>query len=429
MKHVGQDIIIPKRKEELIASLHNRSHKNQSDHTDSGTPPLKHAPLRVKRRIWIWVTAIFFLLVTVGYGMSFFSYATVGIVVHDANITLKDTFTLSKEQTAGTIPLKTMTIRVEENTDVPATEKKQVSRKASGEIIIYNKHDEKPQQLIARTRFETPEGKIYRLDRDVNVPGATVTEGKLVPGALTVRVFADLPGEEYNLGLRDLTIPGFKGTPRQSTIFARSKTEFSGGFIGEELVAGEVEILSAETKLEEKLKNALLTQAEAQLPEGYLTYEQGIFVSVDQDARHTPGANSVKVSRGGTLTAILINKAELLKNIAEKKIPDYKGEQLESADLASLRFSLLSQVEDIASAKSLLFRLEGPLNIAYNLDQSYLQASLAGIPKADYVQVLNSFPAIVRADIDFSPSWLSTFPTRPERIKIRRLPTVGTSSE
>lgn len=45
-------------------------------------------------------------------------------------------------------------------------------------------------------------------------------------------MYADGYGTEYNSAETDFTIPGFKGTPREKSFYARSKGTITSGFIG-----------------------------------------------------------------------------------------------------------------------------------------------------------------------------------------------------
>ena len=54
-----------------------------------------------------------------------------------------------------------------------------MERKASGQIIVYNAYNDNNQKLIKNTRFETPDGKIYRIQASIIVPGTKVEEGKI----------------------------------------------------------------------------------------------------------------------------------------------------------------------------------------------------------------------------------------------------------
>lgn len=101
--------------------------------------------------------------------------------------------------------------------------------KARGTIIISNAYGSEPQQLIATTRFETGDGKVYRLTKGVTVPGVSDVDGKREPGVIEAEVVADEPGESYNIGASSFSIPGFKGNPKYEKITGKSKDPMSGG--------------------------------------------------------------------------------------------------------------------------------------------------------------------------------------------------------
>ena len=91
-------------------------------------------------------------------------------------------------------------------------ENKEVISKASGYIEIYNAYGAASQKLVAQTRFETKEGKIFRIQNSIIVPGAKMISGSLTPSSIRAKVVADSAGEEYNIGSSYFTIPGFKGS-------------------------------------------------------------------------------------------------------------------------------------------------------------------------------------------------------------------------
>ena len=71
---------------------------------------------------------------------------------------------------SGKLGFEVMTVSSSDSISVPAAEKKQVSEKASGKIVIVNRYSQRPQKLVASTRFESvPGGKIYRIKDEVSV--------------------------------------------------------------------------------------------------------------------------------------------------------------------------------------------------------------------------------------------------------------------
>jgi hypothetical protein len=101
--------------------------------------------------------------------------------------------------------------------------------KASGKILIYNEYGSDAQQLVATTRFQSEDGKIFRLSKGVTVPGVTDRNGQREPGVVEADVVADGSGSEYNIGSANFSIPGFSGSAKAGKIYAKSKSSMSGG--------------------------------------------------------------------------------------------------------------------------------------------------------------------------------------------------------
>jgi len=145
---------------------------------------------------------VFLLAITLSVKViDVFAKATIQVVLHKETINV-DTILKSGKMDKADLPLEIMQLDMTERKTAKATGVENVEKKASGRIVVYNEFSSAPQKLIATTRFETPDGKIYRIKDAVTVPGA---------GSVEATVYADQPGEEYNIDLTDFTIPGFKG--------------------------------------------------------------------------------------------------------------------------------------------------------------------------------------------------------------------------
>ncbi|MBI2506663.1 MAG: baseplate J/gp47 family protein [Candidatus Colwellbacteria bacterium] len=140
----------------------------------------------------------------------------------------------------------------------PASGKKQVERKAAGEVIIYNNYSTAPQVLVATTRLITSDGKLYRLNNTVTVPGKS---------SIRAAVTADKPGVEYNLssGVK-FRIPGFQGSPKYDAFYAELKESLTGGFVGESSLPSEADLEAAKKDAEQTLEEAAKTQLLLNLP-------------------------------------------------------------------------------------------------------------------------------------------------------------------
>jgi hypothetical protein len=112
----------------------------------------------------------------------------------------------AQKGTSSTLQYQTVTISKDGKMVVEANGDEYVNTKASGTIIIYNNYSADSQKLVASTRFEAPNGKIFRISQPVTVPGK---KGD-TPGSIEAIITADQAGPDYNVGLVDFTIPGFK---------------------------------------------------------------------------------------------------------------------------------------------------------------------------------------------------------------------------
>ena len=177
---------------------------------------------------------------------------------------------LKAAETGGDINFKLAKFQLEKEQEIKADGAEKIERKASGKIVVYNNWNTESQVFIKNTRFETPEGKIYRIDRQIIVPGAKKQNGKLIPGSIETVVYADKAGEEYNIGLTDFVLPALREqkSPRYEKIYARSKTVIEGGLVGTVPKVNEKDLEDARKELEKKLNDEILSKAFSEIGKG-----------------------------------------------------------------------------------------------------------------------------------------------------------------
>ena len=140
----------------------------------------------------------------------------------------------------------------------PATGSSATGTKAQGTLTVYNTYNAQPQILVATTRFQSPDGKVFHLVNKTTVPGAKVANGKTTPSSIDAQVVADQPGADYNVGpSQNWQIPGFNGTPRYGKFYAEAKTPMTGGASGNQIVATNDDIAQGRTKIESTLLDVL----------------------------------------------------------------------------------------------------------------------------------------------------------------------------
>jgi len=290
---------------------------------------------------------------------------------------------------------------------------KTVNASASGPITIYNTQA-KSQKLITNTRFATTAGLIFRIHEAVTVPAGTSAK----PGSVTVKVYADKPGDSYNVGPTSFTIPGFAGTPQASQVYARSSSAMTGGASGSVPVVDAALEKEARDALKTALTPELSTSLESQIPFGY-TLLPGASQTVFEELSSAPSPTTgmVEVKEQGTVTAVVFPTAALSKAIALSVAGlGYQGEPLTLLPTSNVKLSSsdLPGTEDT----SFSFTLAGTASLAYTIDPTRIAAAVAGKTRSAAEVALTNYPEVKRAILLLRPFWRQSFPQDPSTISI-----------
>jgi len=383
---------------------------------------------RTHQRFLMWgILGIIFALVFFVV-LNIFEKATLKIIPKQEVVTLDSLLMAQKGEVdkSNFLSFDIMMDRESISRKVQATEVKHVERRASGKIVIYNEFNSRPQRLIKNTRFETTDGKIYRIHESVIVPGQQIVDDETVPGSIEVRVFADETGEAYNIGLVDFIIPGFKGTPRFEDFYARSNTPMEGGFIGVVKAISDGEFENLISELEKTLRQDLLARALSLVPQDFILYDDAIFFEFEEEGspeQQDIDKDSVELTREAVLRAIIFRRDVLSNYIAEKLITDFRENgQVMIPNLHELEFKISDKENfDPENDTLLSFSLKGMPKITWQFDEEQLRTMLVGLPKNSLTDVLVQFASIVRAEVVLRPFWKRSFPKNAEDIKIEQI--------
>lgn len=306
---------------------------------------------------------------------------------------------------------------------VVSSGQEKVSIKARGTIVVYN-NTAQSQKLVATTRFQTPEGLVFRALSALNVPAKQVVNGKSVAGSVEVLVEADKAGIEYNVGLKDFTIPGFKGDSKYTQVYARSKTEMKDGFVGSKSVVTK-EVLEATSKeLENTLRDSLLKDIISQIPENFVLYTSGAsyqFEPINEvsSALGEVSSGSTVLRKKGVINAIIFDRASLSTAIVAKVLPEASSDVVIVDNLENLDFSLKSPaISDLTTPNSITFVLKGDANLVWMFDESKLENDILGLSKNSAQSVIATNPAVEEAWIEIYPFWNKTIPNDPEKVTL-----------
>ncbi|OHA58622.1 MAG: hypothetical protein A2571_02535 [Candidatus Vogelbacteria bacterium RIFOXYD1_FULL_44_32] len=370
----------------------------------------------------IWGLGLAFIIIIVFVVSSVFAQATVYISPKQAKINLTETFTAYQSAAAGELEFGTITNSISEAVVVKASGTKDVAEKATGQITIFNDFSSEPQTLIAKTRFETSDGKIFRITKEVVVPGQKIETGKSTPGQVTTTVVADVAGAEYNVGPAEFTIPGFKDTPRYDKFSARSKTAMVGGLVGKTSTISETDRQDAEAELKQKLATKSGDKSAITVPSGQILFKDSLLTSTTFETKAGSKSGEAQVVGTLTYTGIVFNEEKLAGYLASRYIPDYDDEPVTIANEDALNLTIVDKDKiDPQALTEINIKAGGTAYLIWQVDIAGFKKALTGYNKGNFEMALADFPAIESAKLKLSPPWASSIPDDTEKITIEEV--------
>src|SRR3989344_4124380 len=411
IKRVNHETQIPQKKVRLETALPVKNPARNATHNVAGGQTSG-----IRYTLWfVAILSIIFFLFALSY---LFLNAVVTVNPKMQDLTLNEN--LSANKGTGVLPFDLVVLSGEEEKTVAATEEKDVSEKAKGIVLIYNTFRFASQRLSVDTRLEGSNGKIYKTEKQVIVPGM---KGN-TPGSIEVGIYGTEAGEEYNSGPLDFSIFGFKGTSKYSKFYARSKGKIVGGFKGKAAIIPEADKSAIINDLKISLRAKLLKKAADQIPSGFILFKDAVILSIDEN-----NIDHASIKIKATLYGFLFNEDKLAKKIAKDNIKEYDGNDIYIPNIKNLTFSLLiPKVNPLAAdfqespafqdLQTINFNLSGVAKIVWRLNENQLVADLLGKSRKDFNQILLQHPNIDSADLTISPFWKTSLPDKAKDIKV-----------
>ena len=433
-KTIIQDVVPPRRSVRQIVVPGNPPGRQSNNSVP--TPPSQGGGNRGRRPLYnpppshgersspqkgMWViagVAVLFLYLTFAV---FFAGATITVTPREETATVNGSFIAKQSPAELELPFETMAISAENTTAVPATGEKNLEQKASGIITIYNDFNAVPLRLIKNTRFESPNGLIYRIANSVDVPPQIKLNGTIKPGVIDAEIYADTAGAEYNIESGLFTIPGLKNTPQFSGFYAKTKTPLTGGFDGMTKVVD----VTKETEARDTLRKGLITQiklqAQNEIPEGYVLFETATYTETTS-LQNKPADTDTLVLIGEkvTLHGIIFKEATFSQFIARNTIQNFDNAPVHIPDIKTLAVVISAEDTTINpwSAPAIRLSISGNAKIVWDFDKQMLVNDLVGKPKKEINTVLGKYPGIAKAEVTLRPFWKRSFPGKVSKIHV-----------
>lgn len=419
----------PRRKRVAMESKSDHEPRRTDSETESDSRQKRTATRKASKgkhsQLVFGLIAVF---AVVGFGL------IANFLMSGANITvypkyrepnINSTFEAYKTPTVGELSYEIMTLEANGERQVTATGQEEVTEQATGEITIY-KNTAGSERLIKNTRFETSDGLVYRITESAVVPGAKGDgEGKLVSGSIKAKVFADAPGDQFNLNAGStFKVPGFKEggfDDLYNAIEAKNENAISGGFDGLRFIIDEDELDVAKKALHDELKTALLDRMPTEKPSGFTMFEPAITFTYESLPAIENGDNMATIRERVNLQVPMFKNEDFASYIAKSSIPGYEDRSVRIDNLSDINFSYTSEISDetdISSLDLISFKLLGKPKIVWTFDETALKTDLMGSQKSELKSILAAYPAIEKAEAKVKPFWKRTFPNKFDDIDI-----------
>lgn len=408
--------------------------KNMPDQSAAGripsikTSPERHSDPHTFRWILLGGMAISLLAVLCVALIVFVPRADVTVVTKELSTSLDVEISARADQEKVDVSGKTIPLRVvEAEKDIvksfPSTGQSSVSdRRARGMITVSNAFGSSPQSLVATTRFESLDGKIFRLAKGVTVPGAREVDGKTVPGTIDAEVIADASGKEYNIDPTTFTIPGLKGSPKYEKISASSPRAFSGGGDGGGAIASVSadDVARAKDAAIKALPESLRNELEKDLQPGEKLLDDAILSeTLSSDAFPSVGAvaSSFDFRMHVSARALVFSESDVRIVAAALLGGGAKPEDIH------VEYTV---PHPDFTAKAVGIKARVSFEKGQSIDVERIKRGILGKSVSDVQSVLADYPNIQKIEVVFWPEFMtSRIPSRTSQVSVHAETTTG----
>lgn len=391
-------------------------------------------PDRSHSKFKIAAASVFFILVLLFVSFSLMNSAVVTITAksEEVNINTLLDVSLISNSTNEVLGYREIELDKEVSIEVTADKEEFVENSASGTIIVYNNYSSTPQRLIRQTRFESPEGKIYRIRDSIEIPGYTEKAGERTPGSIEVLVYADEAGDDYNINESSFTIPGFKGQPQFELFSAETNTPISGGFSGVRKIVDDDDLNIAKSELKKDLTESLIDELNNQITEDFIAvYDNDSFIYFDVNQEESKDSEKVTLKMSGSINAKLFNTNELSQKVAMQEIQNFDtlSDQVLIKNIREVDIEYVNKTKDTEASESDddskesdneydQIKLSGNARFVWQNNEEEIKLLLLGLNKKEISGVFAGIKGVSSANAKIKPFWSQDFPNKASKIKI-----------
>lgn len=314
---------------------------------------------------------------------------------------------------------------------------------ATGRIKIFNAEN-RDWPLVTRTRFQTTDGLVFRITKDITVPKANGNVAGTVEAdveADPLDIYEKVVGERGNIGPSKFFLPALRESSRES-LYALNEQSFSGGstastpfVLAEDLVAAKQFVIE---ELKKKVLVEMMTEVDSynavnQVKFSLLTGEGALAYG---DARVTvpqelvgKEVQEIPVSGEIPVRGVMYDHAEFLdllkQNLAKSQSPDKKIVKIEDSSLQYKIFesdqagAILKATATIKAIEE--YAIDPQSEAGINLLRK-IKERVVDLPLEEAKNRVQNLPEVHTAEIETWPLWAPRMPKVPENIEVKILP-------
>ncbi len=378
-----------------------------------------------RRQALFYLGATAILLLAVFY--IFFSKLT--ILISPQGETLNDSLTFNISSSSTTSPLtdinsnseakynkniygEAQVIEVSSEKIYQTSGEEVLGEEVIGKVTLINKYN-KNQPLVVNTRLLSADGKLFRLKEATNVPAG---------GQVTINVYADKPSAEMAItNPSHFTIPGL-WAGIQDQIYGESEESFTYQTQVKKYIK-QRDLDSAKKDISEvldlKVKNDLkITGTDKVVIYGINGDATDDNITIEYNAKLGESKEEFIVKAKKKVVVVTFPKEKAI-SLAQARlsllVPDDK--ELSNFNKEQITYTLESFDENTKTAVIKAY-FSGSMSLKSN-SSLFDRKKLVGLNREQISEYLDSFPEIKSYELNFSPSFISTAPTIPDKINIK----------
>jgi len=315
------------------------------------------------------------------------------------------------------IPGQLFNVEKSANQTFQTTGEKEVAQKARGTITVFNEYGTAPQVLIATTRFQTPDGLIFRTLKGIVIPGTTIVSGKIIPGTMNVEVIADKPGQTYNIQASKFGIPAFseKGDAvRYEKVYGKSNEAMKGGAVGKAKVVTDLDFNTAKQTLLDQVKKDVENSLKTQISGLKVINASAVKLKEPEStAKINEAADSFMINVNGLIKTVGF-KEDDLKSLIKQYIDKTKN-------LTAIPEKLTLSYDNIVfdeTTNTLVFTVNIKGSGYAKIDADKIKTDLSGKNEKEIKDYFKGTIGVESAKVVLSPFWVKRIPQDKERTKL-----------